>query len=399
MTKQGDDKKKSMKIGLLSPSIFSSPGLFPDKIFAPRELLTDLSNGLVDRGHEITVFGPPDIETRAKVVGIPTEHIADPLPYFKFRGESAPHQRALEAEFAKHRFELECVTRAFGTLRRGEIDLLHVYHDSSLFISHYVQDQMGENLPVVYTLHDPLPPQDTFEFHEFTRFAGHNFVSISNSFRHSEIPIHFIETVYHGIDVSRYPFGDTPGDAFLFLGRLVPEKGLHNALAACISQGTKLTVSTNIPDVGDESPYVAGLRNDLTNSLVSILPVVDKARRLELYRNAKALLFPIEWEEPFGVVLIEAMACGTPVIAYNRGSVAEIVRDGVTGYIIDPDDTDRPGKGTWTIKSKGVAGLQEAMGLLQNIHREDCRKHTEDNFSAEKMTENYELLYKKILGK
>jgi len=386
-----------MRIGLLFPTIYASPSLFPDKIFAPRELLTALSNGLVGRGHEVTVYGPTDVETQAHVVGVLTDHIIDPLQYFKFRGESPPHRHTAELEFAKHRFELECILAAFTALKKGEIDILHVYHDSSLFISHYIQDFMGENLPVLYTLHDPLPPRDTFEYAEFTRFLHHSYVSISNAFRQSDLKLNFVETVYHGIDLSEYPFNNSPGDAFLFLGRLVPEKGLHNAIAAARASGARLTISVNLPRKEEETPYYQGLKPEFVNSLFNVIPVVDKARRIEFYRNSRALLFPIEWEEPFGIVLIEAMACGTPVIAYNRGSVAEIVSDGVTGFIIDPDDEKRPGAGSWVIKARGVAGLQEAMGLIKNIRREDCRKRIEEQFSAETMTKNYELLYRKIL--
>ncbi len=383
---------------MLFPTIYASPSLFPDKIFAPRELLTALSNGLVGRGHEVTVFGPRDVETKAHVVDVSTDHIMDPLPYFKFRGENPAVRGPVEQEFAKHRFEMECILRAFTALKKGEIDILHVYHDSSLFISHYIQDFVGLNLPVVYTLHDPLPPPNTFEYAEFTRFLHHSYISISNAFRQSDLKLNFVETIYHGIDISLYPYNEAVGDALLFLGRLVPEKGLHNAIAAVRGAGVKLTVSVNVPKEGEEDPYYESIKSDLQSECCTVLPVVDKARRMELYRNGRALLFPIEWEEPFGVVLIEAMACGTPVIAYNRGSVAEIVRDGVTGYIIDPDDQERPGKGGWTIKSKGIEGLQEAISLITNIHREDCRKHVEEHFSAEIMTQNYEIFYKKIAG-
>jgi len=114
--------------------------------------------------------------------------------------------------------------------------------------------------------------------------------------------------------------------------------------------------------------------------------------------NAKALLFPILWEEPFGMVMIEAMACGTPVIAYNHGSVSEIVVDGLTGFIIDPDNEDRPNKGKWVIKKQGVEGLVEAIRRIGELNRNACRKHVEANFTVEMMVRGYELIYKKILG-
>ena len=120
--------------------------------------------------------------------------------------------------------------------------------------------------------------------------------------------------------------------------------------------------------------------------------------RSEFLKNAKALLFPILWEEPFGMVMIEAMSSGTPVIAYNRGSVSEVIRDGVTGFIIDPDNVRRPGKGSWIIKEQGIAGLAEAVKRIGQIDRAVCRKHVEDNFTIEKMIDNYENIYKKIIN-
>lgn len=303
----------------------------------------------------------------------------------------------IEEEFTKHRYEYATTIEAFSFMRKGLIDIIHVYMDSSLFFAHYLEDLLS-NVPVLYTLHDPLPPKNTFEFEEFTRFAKHNYVSISNMFRQNELPIHFIETIYHGIYVEDYPFNATPGDGYLFLGRLVPEKGLHNAIKAAIAADVKLTVSVNLPGFKEVNPYYENtLKDALRSPLCNVLPVVDKARRIELYRSAKALLFPIEWEEPFGVVLIEAMACGTPVIAYNRGSVPEIIKDGITGYIIDPDDADRPGIGSHVVKKQGVEGIREAMGLISKIDRSVCRRHIEEHFSRDIMVGNYEKCYTEIL--
>jgi glycosyltransferase involved in cell wall biosynthesis len=386
-----------MKIGLLLPSIYASPTLFPDKIFAPRELAIDLVNGLVAHGHEVTTFSVPDLPVKGKLISIPLEGISHPPPYFKFRDMEEGRRHFIEEEFSKHRYELATTVEAFSWARKGLVDIIHVYMDSSLFFAHYLDDLLA-NLPVLYTLHDPLPPEGSFEWAEFTRFQKHNYVSISDMFRHSALPIHFIDTVYHGIDVSAYAFERESPSNFLFLGRLVPEKGLHNAIAASIAANVPLTVSVNLPSFGEVNPYYEKtLKDALKSPLCNVLPVVDKARRIELYRSARALLFPIEWEEPFGVVLIEAMACGTPVIAYNRGSVGEIVKDGVTGYIIDPDDVDRPGKGSFIVKKQGIEGIKEAMGLISKIDRSACRRHVEECFSAEKMVTHYEACYEKIL--
>jgi glycosyltransferase involved in cell wall biosynthesis len=387
-----------MKIGLLLPSIYASSTLFPDKIFAPRELAIDLVNGLVAHGHEVTTFSVPDLPVKGKLVSQPLESVRAAQPYYKFRDIDKARRHLVEEEFAKHRYELATTIEAFSWVRKGLIDIMHVYMDSSLFYGHYLEDLLGD-ATVLYTLHDPLPPEGTFEWTEFMRFAKHNYVSISDMFRKSPLPLTFVDTVYHGVDLSVYPFAESPSDSYLFLGRLVPEKGLHNAIVAAISANVPLTVSVNLPAFGEVNAYYEKtLKDALKSPLCNVLPVVDKGRRIELYRSAQALLFPIEWEEPFGVVLIESMACGTPVIAYNRGSVSEIVKDGVTGYIIDPDDTDRPGKGAHIIKKQGIEGIKEAMGLISKIDRAACRRHVEEHFSVDTMVSSYEKCYEKILG-
>ncbi len=386
-----------MKIGLLFPSIYASPALFSDKIFAPRELLTDLSSGLVDRGHEVTVYSTSDVPTKAKIVSSDITHIQKPLPYFKFRNLDANKRKLLEEEFAKHEFEIDCTMRAFAAVKAKEIDILHCYHDSSLFYGHYMND-IVRDVPVVYTLHDPLPPEGTFEFEELKKFAGHSYISISNAFRRSLPPLNYIETIYHGINLNAFTFEKEAADYVLFMGRLVPDKGLHSAIAAAIATNMRLEIGTQFGGHEGDPYFETKIKPFLANPFIGEPGMVNDIEKVRLYGGAKALLFPIEWEEPFGMVLIEAMACGTPVIAYNRGSVPEIVKDGVTGFIIDQDDAERSGKGTWTIKKQGVEGIIEAMGLISTISRDACRKHIEEHFSAQKMVLDHEACYTKLLS-
>src|SRR4030042_2125567 len=198
-----------MKIGLLFPSIYASPNLFPDKIFAPRELFTSLSNGLVERGHEVTVFSTPDVETKATITSSSLDLVKSPLPSSKVRGLSEEKRQILNTEFAKHAFELDSTSRPFHKAHEGALDILHVYHDSSLFMSHYME-RVIHPFPTVYTLHDPLPPEGTYEYHEFSQFADHAYVAISNAFRQSSLPLTFIDTVYPGIPLDGYPFNPGP---------------------------------------------------------------------------------------------------------------------------------------------------------------------------------------------
>jgi len=161
-----------------------------------------------------------------------------------------------------------------------------------------------------------------------------------------------------------------------------------------------LTFATWVSDSVKNSPYYKEKIEPFVDGKdVIVNSLMQGASLASAYQQAKALLFPIQWEEPFGLVMIESMSCGTPVIAYNRGSVAEIVKDGVTGFIIDPDDTKRPGKGSWVIKKQGVDGLVEAIKRVGELDRAGCRKYVEEKFTIDKMVEGYENVYKKVLEK
>jgi glycosyltransferase involved in cell wall biosynthesis len=157
-----------------------------------------------------------------------------------------------------------------------------------------------------------------------------------------------------------------------------------------------MDVNTHLPFFTDV--IAPKLKENPQVTLTGFLQGAQKAQHLGM---AKAFLFPIHWEEPFGMVMIEAMACGTPVIAYNRGSVPEIVIDGVTGFIIDPpegDDTPYP-LGQHIIKARGVDGIAQAIKRIGEIDRSACRKHVEDHFTVEKMVEGYERVYQDVLSK
>jgi glycosyltransferase involved in cell wall biosynthesis len=250
---------------------------------------------------------------------------------------------------------------------------------------HYFE-RFTKSLPIVYTLHDPIPAPGSLAYVLFSKFSGHNYISISLAQQKSHyVHLHFVGNVYHGIPLSQYQFSSNASDYFLFMGRLVPEKGLHTAIKLALATNTKLSVGAEFPEPQEETEYFKKeIEPYLKNPLIQTVGMKEGQEKITLYGKAKALIFPIEWEEPFGMVMIEAMACGTPVIAYNRGSVSEIVRDGVTGFVIDPD--------------RGVEGLVEAVGRIGQIDRAACRRHVEEHFTVEKMVEGYERVYQKIVA-
>lgn len=388
-----------MKIGFLSPSIYMSPTVYPDMIFAPRDLSINLVDGLVKRGHEVFFFTAPDVPTKARLIPGKRELLKANVVEDKVHNKASERFRWASFYGRKRYYELDLTSRCYKAALHQRFDIIHSYHDQ---LAHFLDDLSP--VPTVFTLHDPLPQnRKSLSYWVLKDHAFHNYVAISKSMRrfNTELKIHFVATIHHGINVDAFPFDDQPSDYLLFMGRIVPEKGLDDALKVTLALRSRLKVGAEIEDVVKNSRYFRQYIQPLLESkLITTMGVVGGVKRAKLYKGAKALLFPIHWEEPFGIVMVEAMACGTPVIAYNHGSVPEVVKDGVTGFIIDPDDGPSTGKrGRWIIKKRGVEGMIEAVKLISKIDRRACRKHIEEKFSAERMTVDYENLYRSIVEK
>lgn len=397
-----------MRIAFLFPTIYASPKLFPDRIFAPAPLLTDLVDGLIDSGHEVTVYTMSDFKCKGRVVSIDEYTPLTPLPYEKFAGRiDGEKKRIVEEEFFKHRIEIELIQKCFADAKKGQFDLIHVYHDSSLFLAHYLEDLI--DVPVVYTLHDPLPKGGSFEYSVMSQFPQHKYISISDSQRASDLKLNFIDTVYHGIRIGEFPFPARDLGYLLFMGRLTREKGLHTAIKVALETKNTLEIGTSFPNgFNGDGYFEKEIKPYLDNPLIREPGFAKGSKKLLLYKNAKALMFPIEWEEPFGMVMVEAMACGTPVIAYDRGSVSEIVKDGVTGFVIEDDIhrtqnssaswRTRTQKRDYVIKKKGVEGMIEAVKRIGEIDRAACRRHVEEHFTVEKMVAGHEREYQMVIS-
>ena len=154
-----------------------------------------------------------------------------------------------------------------------------------------------------------------------------------------------------------------------------------------------------------QEKYLKQINEEVDGAMIRLLDRMIGPLKYDFLGNAKAFLFPIHWEEPFGLVMVEAMACGTPVVAYNRGSVPEIVKDGVTGFIVDPPEEDlnsqisnhNDQQGSWIIKKRGIEGLVEAVRRISEIDRKACKKHVEEHFTVDHMVDGYIDVYRKIL--
>jgi glycosyltransferase involved in cell wall biosynthesis len=357
-------------------------------------IVKQLTDGLASHSHTVHLFCAEGSET-------------DGIEHSFGIQATASQEHTMKAEAYKayvREKEHELCIHMMKTVSEKKIDIVHIHQPieslSNDLVSHTT------TTPFIFTFHDPIT-SDRWKALTFIqeRTNGY-FVSISDAQRRN-VPLSFIGTVHHGTVATDSMFKETVSESsrFLVVGRIVPKKGVIDAMVAVKRINETLMI------VGQVYRHKAELAFYFDNSIKPHIDnvhifmeekVVGPEQMTGQYQRAKALLFPIQWEEPFGLVMIEAMACGTPVIAYNRGSVPEVVKDGITGFIIDPDPPaggeKRPGKGTWIIKKQGIEGLGEAIRRIGEIDRRACRKHVEDHFTVGHMVDTYETIYREVIA-
>ena len=378
-----------MKIGLLLPSLLMTPR-YDDRIFAPKSLFISLVNGLVDRGHTVYVYSASNVKTKGILIEGNKELERERLPSKKLGLDHSVmlmRYKPLTIEY-----EVDLTANALKHAQAAKLDIMHTYHD---FLIRYFA-QLVPQLPLVYTLHDALPSADTLEGWRLDHFSHENYVAISrNQADEYRKRVHVTGVVYHGLDAETFSFSAQKDNYLAFLGRLVPEKGALDAVEVARRLSLPLKISTSKFYYGN--PYfVNRVKPHVDGKIVSLLGFLRDDEKTNFLKHARAFLFPIHWEEPFGMVMLEALACGTPVVAYNYGSVPEIIKDGITGFIVN-DDSAGARQGKWVIEKRGVAGLVEAVKRISEIDPHACRRHVEENFTIEKMVQGYEVVYQKIL--
>jgi len=257
---------------------------------------------------------------------------------------------------------------------------------------------------IVTTHHGPLSVD--YQNLVFQKYKDYPHISISNNQRNDLPTLNFIATIYNGINLSLFPFLDYPKTEskqhMIFLARMSEEKGAIEASQAAKQSGKHLILATKIDKVNED--YFQNFKDLVDDKFVTHVGEVNHDKRTELLQNARCLIAPIKWEEPFGLMFIEAMASGTPVIAFARGAAPEIVVDGVTGFLVNQSNEFI--RGNWFVKKTGIDGLEEAVKKIYSMPeneyrqmRKTCRAHVENKFTAQKMVDEYEKIYQQILSK
>ena len=339
-----------MRIAQVAPLYESVP---PRLYGGTERVVSYLTEELVEQGHEVTLFASGDSTTRARLV---------PL-----RPEALRLDNSCVDQLAHHILMLE---RVFE--EADEFDIIHFHVD----YLHFPFSRRQGN-PNMTTLHGRLDIPDLAPL--YREYLDMPVVSISDSQRKPLPWLNWQGTVYHGLPAHLYRFHPEPGKYLVFLGRISPEKGVDAAIEIARRAGVELRIAAKVDRV-DRDYFEEKIKPLLDDPLIRFVGELADREKDEFLGNALALLTPINWEEPFGLVMIEAMACGTPVIAYGRGSVPEIVDDGVSGYIVHD-----------------VAAATQAVKQVARLSRRRCRQTFDRRFTACRMASDYVALYERLL--
>lgn len=346
-----------MRIALLAPGEESVP---PTKYGGTELVVSNLAEKLVARGHEVYLLASGDSKTKAKLIPTFFEAVR------KYPGAENPQEREAMKQMGLGRAILE--------LQKLKVDIVHNHIGWR-----YLPFAELYKAPTVTTLHGPLDVR--YQQIVYGAYKDTNYVSISNSQREPFPGLNFADTVYNGIEVEKFEVSEKPGEYLAFLGRMSPEKGPVDAIKIAKAAKKKLIMAAKVDSV-DVAYFTKYVKPLIDGKQIKFIGEVDHAGKVQLLKNALALIAPINWREPFGLFLVEAMACGTPVLTRPMGAAPELVLDEQTGFV---RQTNRE--------------LIAAIKRINTIDRATCRKRVEEYFSADKMTEGYEQVYKSLIAK
>jgi len=336
----------SMRIGVISPISWRTP----PRHYGPWESVVSLlTEDLVEMGLNVTLFATGDSQTSGKLAAV------CPRPYSE---DDSVDPKVAECLHISHAFE-----------RAAEFDLIHNHYDFLPLTYTALVDT-----PVITTIHGFSSPSIIPVYKKYN--AHGHYVAISEADKSPELD--YIATVHHGIDITQFPFVGTAGEYLLFFGRIHPDKGVHEAIQVAQRTGIKLVIAGIIQD---HDYFAKKVEPHIDGSMVEYIGSVGPDHRAEVLGRALALLHLISFDEPFGLSLIESMACGTPVIAFGRGSIPELIRHGETGYIVNDID-----------------GAIDAVNTTSLIDRSKCRTSVEHRFTSARMAHDYLRIYTMILN-
>jgi len=339
-----------MRIAQVAPLYESVP---PKNYGGTERIVSYLTEELVRQGHDVTLFASGDSVTKARLVAVSRRS----LRMNKYCTDQMAHHVLMLEQVSQH---------------AHEFDVIHFHID----YLHFPLSRRA-SIPHVTTLHGRLDLPDLVPLYE--QFRDMPILSISNAQREPLPWANWQGTVYHGLPEDLFRFRPKPENYLAFLGRISPEKRVDRAIEIAKRTGIPLKVAAKVDPV-DKDYFDREIEPLLRNSAVNYVGEISDEEKDQFLGNAYALLFPIDWPEPFGLVMIEAMACGTPVIAYDGGAVSEVIEEGRTGFIV-----------------KGLEDATEAVRRVPELSRAYCREVFEKRFTAVRMASNYLQMYEHVI--
>jgi glycosyltransferase involved in cell wall biosynthesis len=341
-----------MKIAHVSPLMEAVP---PRLYGGTERIVAYLADELTSLGHDVTLFASGDSKTKA--------HLESAWPH------ALRFEEGLRDCIAPHIMMIEMVAS-----RADDFDIIHLHVD---YIGYPTLRRTG--VPFLATLHGRLDLPELARLYEV--FGDVPVVSISDAQREPLPHANYVATVQHGLPERLLLPGFGAGGYLAFIGRISPEKSPDAAIRIAAQAGMKLKIAAKVDKV-DREYFAAHIKPLLSQPHVEYIGEIGDADKSEFLGNAAALLFPIAWREPFGLAMIEAMACGTPVVAFRNGSVPEVIDDGITGFIVEDE-------------AQAVAAIRR----LHNLDRARIRRVFEERFTARRMADNYLNIYRRLIAR
>ncbi len=342
---------KKLRIAQIAPVIESVP---PKKYGGIERVIYNLTEELVKKGHDVTLFASGDSLTSAKLISVTPKNL---------------REAKSKDLYGQNTFSLMNVGLAYQM--QDKFDIIHDHNNElSLPTANIART------PVVMTLHGAFNMYNKPYFETLNQNI--NYVSISNAQAASAPNLNYIANVYNGLDMENYPFSETHDGYLLFVGRITFEKGVHNAIEVAKFLHLPLIIAAKLETASktDVEYFKSHIEPNL-NDQIRWVGEVDEEERNKLMSRAMAFLHPVTWKEPFGLTLIESMACGCPVIAFNKGSIPEVIQNGRTGFVVED-----------------VEQMVAAIVNIKSIDRKYCREYALEKFSAKKMADGYEEVYR-----
>jgi glycosyltransferase involved in cell wall biosynthesis len=382
-----------MRIGIVVPHIFMHDTILPDVIFSPGELALQLANSLQELGHEVTLFSPGRVDTKVK-------NITADLSLFE--EELSRRGDTYLSLLKKHPFtfitlarqvQSEVIARVYKMANEDKLDIVHIYTNEEDIALPF---EALCSKPVVFTHHDPYNFLVKYKS-VFPKYKNLSWISISFAQR-SGMPTdtNWVGNVYHGLPKNQYkPVYKTKGNYVVFLGRIIEPKGLHLAIGAVKKHNKSAQVKLDLKIAGKhyadhkkDNYWQQKILPELNDQHIEYLGFIkDTVQKQELIGGATALIIPSTFDEPFGMVMIEALACGTPVIGLNSGAIPEVINEGITGFVITKSDSPK----------KTINGLSVALAKRDRLDRKDCRLEFEKRFTLKRMAQDHAKIYEKLV--